>query len=687
MPCPDVQDIIAEADLWESLYEENNQRGRLSINFGQVGDQWDEKVVEKREITNKESLTFNMCLKHNKKIKSQFRQIDFNLNIYPTNQRNYDSQELNCFKMLFNHFMMSDAIHNTMGDAWDKMADFGYSFVEVNYEPESPDTLSLKPVLRMHDDPSIAFWDSKAFSPTKIDGAFCGMIKAISDDELYDKYDEAKGKSFIIEKNTVIEYWYRDKEKVDFVQLVGGEFKRKDLINEETDKIYYDSGHNLITRKGYKDCIYYMVVCNDNVLVKPKLFPTEDLPLVYHFGLTIWTNRGYKTFPFTYAMEGSQKLHNFTMSQIATLAKNVSASKYFLTPDHIQTPEQKDSAVNISKYEGAIVLGAKSDGTTPAPFVVQPPEMPISMLQLGTQTKQEIDEIAGAFIDGSLSEQSMISGKAIGLIAQNMNMSSINAHLISSQIIFIDSICKLFQQMLPKIVTEQRCITIRKEDGLSEDIYVNQLLPTGKIKNNIKDIRNTFLYTIQSSPSMEMQQENSLKALMSFYNVPITPDFAATKDLFARNLPIKDIDEFEKRILTTMDPMLIKYTNGEITKDEYMKYIQQAQAQQQQMQMQQIQMQQQLQQAQVASQQAQVQVEQQRANSMQYNEETKRMKVMDDAQSNDANNYINMAKVQGEQEIKAADHALDQQMHQLEVAKLANQQFKEVQELNKHVNN
>src|SRR5882724_134614 len=340
MACPEPVDVIAEKELWKSLYGKNNERGEYSIKFGQVGDQWDSDVASRRESTNKESLTFNLCLKHIKKIKSQFRQIDFNLNVYPTNQRSYDSLELNCFKMLFNHFMMSDETHNTMAQAWDKMADFGYSFVEVNYDTESDDTLSLKPVLRMHEDPALAFWDFKSSTPTKIDGDYCGMVKTISDDELRDKYDQAKDKSFLEEKNTVIEYWYRERKKIDFIQLVGGEFKRKDLIDESTDKIYYDTTSNLVTRKGYKSCIYYMVICNNEVLVKPKLFPTEDLPLVYHPGLTVWTPDGYQTFPFIFAMEGSQKLHNFTMSQIATLAKNVSATKYFLTPDHIQTPEQ-----------------------------------------------------------------------------------------------------------------------------------------------------------------------------------------------------------------------------------------------------------------------------------------------------------------------------------------------------------
>ena len=194
------------------------------------------------------------------------------------------------------------------------------------------------------------------------------------------------------------------------------------------------------------------------------------------------------------------------------------------------------------------------------------------------------------------------------------------------------------------------------------------------------------MYDVTSGPTSEMKDEASLKALSAFYSVPNTPDFENTKDLFARSLPIKNPAEFERRIKTTIDPMLIKYSDGEITKDEYMKYVgeQRQQAQQQQVQMMQ-------QQQQYVHQEIQLkqgalaqkgQADEEKAQSTQFNDETKRMKTLSDIQTAETQTYINMAEIQGDQEMKQADHEIEQQHNQLEIAKLANQQYKEQRELN-----
>jgi hypothetical protein len=667
--------VKKQRQAWEDAYYDNNQRGKDMIDFGAVGIQWEDGVPNDRKSVNKESLTFNLCHKHRNKIISQYKQLRFNLGVYSNNRKTYNSGELSAFKMLSNHFFMSDDVAETADKALEKMIDFGYSFVEVAPERQNNETLSLMPSVRLNEDPTSAFWDFNARTPCKIDGNYVGIVyPKVPEQEIYIKYPGSRNKNFIKKQNEVIRYWYRAKETAEFIKLKGGEYLRTDLVEEDVDEIWFDAAGKSDVKKGEKDCIYFVVICNNHILKEPEIYPTEDLPVPYHPGLTVWSPNGWVTLPFVYPLVGAQQLHNYTMSQLATAAKNASSTKVYLTPDHIQTNLQKETAENINQIEGAVVLGKDPDGVQPV--IVPPAEVPNTMLNLATQTKQEIDEISGAFIDSELSSQTVLSGKALGLITQNMSISSIHAGLIAAHISFLSSICRLMQQMIPKIITEQRCISIRKDDGTSEDIYVNQLLKSGKIKNNIKDIQNAFLYRIDCSPSQEMQQENTVKALSMFYAAPQTIDFANTKDIFARNLPIEDAAEFEKRVSSSIDPVLISYSNGETTKEEFMKHKQQQQMQQQQMQ------QSILQQQQKAAQDLS-DAEKSKAAAMQYREETNRMKAIDESKQKNADLWIKFMQANSEDISKRVSQELEKSGQEIEVAKFVTEQFNQ---LGKHGN-
>lgn len=672
---PTAENVRKQAEAWRSAYTDNNTRGKSMIDFGAAGIQWDDGVVSMRTTTNKESLTFNLMIKHLNKIKSQFRQLTFDLEVFSSNRKNYNNEELTAFKLLSGHFFMSDDVKDTLGTIWDKCIYYGYSFGEVGFQRENNQTLSLMPMLRMHQDPSCAFWDFSARTPCKIDGAYAGIVyNQVKREEIHALFKGSDKLDFVGEINQVTHYWYRDKVKAKYVKLKGGEYRREDLIDPEIDKIYFNESGETDIIQDEKDCIYFMIFCNDRVLKKPVIFPTEDIPLPYHPGLTVWTKDGWGTYPFIYHLVGSQKLHNYIMSQAATITKSSTGPKVLGNPDHIQTNLQKETAEKFNQSEGFMIFGKNATtGQVDQPLILPSAEVPMSLLNLANQTKQEIDEISGAFIDSEMSSQTVVSGKALSLITQNMGISAIHASLISAHIMFISAVCKLYQQMIPKIITEQRCISIKQEDGTSQDIYVNQLLDSGKIKNNIKDIQNAFLYKISSAPSGEMQRENTMRALGLFYSVPQTQDFANTKDIFARNLPIQDAAEFEKRIAASIDPMLIKYSNGEITKDDFAKY--QKQQQQQQMQMQQSVLQQQQQAAQSLS-----DAENKKAAAMQFNEETKRIKELGALEINRADLWLRFAEAYGDQAASKARQVLEETNQEIEIVKMAQQEYSEARD-------
>lgn len=687
MKSPTFIKIDENYQEWIQSYQPNIDLGTQMIEFTNCGNQWDSAVVGGRKTDGKESMTFSLCLRAQKKIKSQFDQLQFSLNLFSNNQSDEEAQkESMAFKLLFNHFVLNDNMNRAFSDAWKKCVDFGYSFIEISYKRDNDYTLDLSPDVIAHEDPSIAFWDMRGSKTTKIDGNFCGLRFTVSDEELSLKMPDVKIK--MKNKNDVIRYWFRRKEQVMYYLMQGGQYRREDLVDlndpMEEGKIQRDSFGVKIVQYDYISCIYYMVLVNGIIVKKPIKYPTKDLPLVYHPGLTVWSKKNpnaqescgeYKTSPYTYAMKDAQVIHNYAWSQAATILKGVTGRKYLFSAQHMQNELSKNYARNINKIDGGAVFGADKEGRTIPVQVVDPVELPSSLLQIIQLSKQEIDEIAGSFIDSEQTDTTIVSGVALDKITKNMSMPAINSNLIAAHKDFLDDSALLIQQMLPEICTTERSISINKEDNSQQEIIINKRLDTGKIINNIKSLRDNYNYRIQVSPTDEMQNETSIKAIATYYALPSTPDVMSTKDLFIEQLPIKKKDEFIRRIKAQMDQKLLAYSEGALGKDEYIKLVQEQQAQMQKMQ--QMQMQQELQANNVIA-----MAEKMKADAMQFNEETKRMKAMADTQNDNAKLEVDLTKYGGDAQLKRAQHILAVDQHNLDIQKEANAQFNAIQEQN-----
>lgn len=451
------------------------------------------------------------------------------------------------------------------------------------------------PTLRVHKDPSIYFGDKSARHETGVDGRFCGMKKIATKEELMEEFKLKGNESYLHEEdNELYYYFYRDHRSCDFILLTTGEYKRSDLLSmddkqqiqtvegsqyifdslSEEERLNQKRPSPLVIKQDV-ECIYSQFFCNDKEMFPAKLFPTKTLlPLARHSGFTTWdANTGNDaTYPLIYNLKDPQRLHNFVMSQMATIIKNSSSDKWLFSQDHLLTPTQIEQAKEINTIEGGMDFG----GDISTIRREKPAELPMSMIQMAQTAKQELDEIAGAMIDRQDSEQAVISGKAMKEITHNLSLMQVG--FIAKHIRFVSTIADIQREMIPNIVTEERTLIVKKSDGSNEAITVNQDLGTGEIRNNIKDINNNFYYKIDAGPSSTMQKENTLKALQTIYQLdPSGQTLNDTKDIYMRNLESPDAGELERRVAAKVDPALIKYSRGEISQEQFMQETQKAQ--------------------------------------------------------------------------------------------------------------
>lgn len=657
---------------WDSAYSENNDRGKTCILFALAGDQWDSKVESNREKDDKESLTFNHCLKHLKRTKAQGREIEFSLDLSPTTQCYQDNvEETNTFRLLLNSIILNTQMLDKFALALDKCVEYGYSFLEVNFCRENDQTLNYIPTVLEHQDPSVAFWDKNATHPTKIDGRFCGIRKKASKEEtlsLLKKIgllDKEKEPNYVLGKdNVIIDYWYRDYIEKNFIRLKTGVFKREDLLTRDdlqniaTKDDVANADDKTLVKKGEVCCIYYTRFCNNKQIIKPKLFPTDDLPLVKHPALTVWAPEfGEMTFPLIYHWMGAQKLHNYINSQIATMAKRMTGDKYFFGPEHIETQSQIEQAREINKRDGGFVLG----GNVQTIRREMPSEIPLSIINVAQSSKEEIDEMSGVLTDSQTTDQTVLSGVALDKITHNMGI--VNTDVMASHELFVKTIGRLVRQMIPRICSEERTLIVKRKDGSGEAIVINQDLGTGTIQNNIKDINDNFDYEIIAGPSSSMQKENTVRYLNQYY--AINPNAAMlTGDIYMRNIDSPDSPELERRLGADIDPTLVKYSQGGISYEEYMQQKQKAQQAQQQQQAQMM-----MANPQFQSMMKMAIAEENKSKTQQFDAETKRITALSKNQNEQQKLFIEMLELLSKDKNDAHQQAIDQIRTKLEFNK------------------
>lgn len=597
----EIETVKKQCDEWRGWYDKNNYRGREAVLF-YLGEQSKVSVTTDRANSNKETLICNLAAKQIKRASAQLMETEFSLNLVPANESAQQNiQESNAFRKVLQTIMLGDDNINKLVMCGDKCLKFGYSFLEINFERRGKEDLCLWPVFRLHNDPTIGFWDKSANDPTRADGRFCGMKKIASKEEIFEKlwYVNKKTLDGCVHKddNEVYYYWFREYQKAKFRLLKNGKYKRSDCIKFEEDDILATEKdakfifESLSEEEKYAQnnkpsplekfdqlsCIYFRLLINEKWVIPAKMYPTDDLPMLYHPGLTEWDGKNsMRSVPLIEFLKDPQKLHNYLQSQIATIAKNSSSDKWIFMEDHVLTDTQKEEAREINTREGAFLFG----GDTSLIRRERPGELPASLMQMAQMSKQEIDEIGGAMIDAQQSDATVISGVAVDKITHNIGL--LNLFFLGNHINFVKKVSAIVRQMIPRIITEERVVISKGKDGSGEAIIVNRDMGDGDIQNNIKDINNNFDYGLTPGPNSPMEKENTRNSLREF--ISINPGAAGLiGDIYMRNLPTQDAGELERRIAAKMDPNLIKYGKGELSDQEY----QQISAQQAQQQMQQ----------------------------------------------------------------------------------------------------
>ncbi len=570
------RDVEKKYDAWCDINTRNWDRGKSCEAF-QAGEQWDAQVVERRARESKESLILNISGTKVATVKANFKEIQLTLDLTPntnnTDPEAEDQQEV--YKAIMEHIAINNESRDAFDHCADKMLEYGSAVAKVGYAYENQKSLNKGITISSIDNVSECFFDPMAKLPSRVDGAYCGIVKSNLDKNNLPVAYQAKAQK----NNTLIDYWYRSFKKQKFALLVSGEYKRIDLIDESVDEVAENElGQPIIKVRNVASIQYCRFLNEDKV--ESQQWPTDDLlPLVYWYGATKTIDKRLFTTPYIYPLMDPQRLLNYAISTQASALKSASSGKsIILSKEHVLNTDAQESAKKYSSSSGAFVFDQASTPPQPLPQF----QMPQGLDAISGNVAQLIDSISGVQLSQMGSKDNAISGVAIDARVRQSEV--INNNLMDAHVNCINTVAQIVQQMIPKVYTEQRAMVVKNIGGQAQILSINVPQPvTGTLQNNVKLMANKYLYSISAGPSSALQKQNAIADLQALGQAnPQLAPFVGIATLESMNLP--DKDGLIQVMKSQLGPLQLQLFEGQISLDEFMQ--QQAMQQQQQAQQQ-----------------------------------------------------------------------------------------------------
>lgn len=651
----DYAKVKQQKSDWAGYFSQNDRRGEAAIRFAELGEQ---APVNTQYSRGYETLTFNILFKHLRRVQAEAANLDLSLLFYPLDDDTWDErfkdqiQEAETQLLQAAHLGADNAtqaslqqrvqrlqeiyanarqhrieeqknhqaiLNALMLDANKRLAfqqsirqvySYGYSVLVIKALPDiQGDEQFQKLEVECLPSPTAAFFDRNATTYTKTDGRFAGYRYDVTRAELMNRYADNKRLMRKLsdwsesKKLEVIEYYYRDKKPDG----------------------------------GLGETIYYTRFIDNLMIEEPVPLYIDLLPVIYHSGLTVWNpeQRQEVTIPFIEPMKDAAKLHNYLGTQIANLAKQTGGRKIIVDKfdlDKLQPPEREDWD-NFERRSGLFVRPAKRPDDPPGRDleVISPMEIPQTLTENFATSKQEVDEIAGAFLSVQGAQDNAVSGVAIDARVRQANLLQNNVVQLHNHTIKI--VGEVIKQWLPYVYHQTQTLTVRHKDNSLRRVTINKKLLTGSIKNDLHAMTERYSYELELVGSSKLDEENTREYLTQIYQ--LSPQaFQLTADLYAQTLDIKDRDVLARRLKTMVDPLVIRFGDGDMNFMEFS-----SQRQQMQQQAAQANPQMQLIQSKIQNEQAQTQTQQ-------FEAQTKRQQLLSQIEQNSQQLHVELEKLE-----------------------------------------
>lgn len=578
---------VQNVDQWYSYWSDHIERGRNYLTFLYV-DQWDVSIRQAREAICRPTMEFNKITSVIRGILGEWRNNSPNLAVSGMG-KNVNQETVNVYEGLISHIQYisdSDIAYQVAGQ---HALEVGWGALRVVQEYESDDgfeqCLRIKAIM----DYQAAFWDPCAVEVSKDDGDYCGVYTNMSLDTFKTLYPGIEnpesaggiGDTYYLPWSTrdsilVCEMYYKEYFSKNIYQLSDGntvdEDGKNDIMEMQEEMMSSDlnidiTGYQPLevmnTREVQSYTIKHIKFIKNKVLEETD-YPGKVFPIPYVEGTSTMIDG--QQIPLPYIQDGidSQKLINYLGSEMAYLALRSRKETVMGTQDHFKGFEAIWN--NPDQVQGALIYNDMSNKGVPKPEFITPPAFNPGLLQIYTNTSQQLMEILGRYEESRGQESNAISGRAISLRQESANkpVNLYNDNLQRG----IKQIGKILIDMIPHTYDTERMVMIRTGEGQSKPTMINQqvgfkMLSDGEVEPNIKNDVTTGQYDVEVrvDGSFDAQQAEAMDTLIRFCTV--NPQSAnMIGDLMAEVSGLTNSKQLANRLKMLVPPQIIAQEEG-----------------------------------------------------------------------------------------------------------------------------
>ena len=643
-----TEKIFELQDDWRKYMSSSWQRGHDNLKFIEKSEQYTEQVSS----SNKEQLVFNISHKILKTAQANGKDIDLTLNVF--SHGDDDQEEKKAYKCLINKIMLYGESRRQISCSLDKVYSFGQSVFHIKNMREDCNTLNQTLRIECIEDPTTAFFDRYALSPTYYDGSYCGRSYCLKGSSLKKEYKKLSRLLNDKEEYEVIDFWFKEKKSTNFIPVITGEYIREEIFMryEGKEKRYVRDQKKEIERGSYEYVRYVRVLKTyDRPLEDRRYYDLECLPMAMDYGGFVWTGKKCReSFPLGWYLRDAQTLLNYSGSVLADILKSTNADRFFLAPEHVQSQEALNSAAEINEREGALLF----TGDTSKINRQVSQQLPSGLMQYFAELPRLVEGLAGSYIDGTNDQVKAMSGVALDKLFKRVDL--VQNPYIVGHLNTLNVLGHIIQKMIPTFFWQNRQLFIEEEDGVSTTIEINKPIEDNEgnvvdIENDVNKLNRLYGYSIKGAAAPRLQKQNLQTELQSLYQ--IYPNAVpSTIDLYVKSLDVPCADIVARRLSVNIPRELIKYGNGEMTYGQYSQIMQQQASKQPPN------PEAQYLQAKAHGEMAKAQADQSRAQTEAYKAQTERVKSMESAKNEHIKNVSGAVKVELEHEQAKAEQDL-----------------------------
>lgn len=575
------EEILSEAkkrlEDFESAESSNRDEAREDIEFS-AGNQWEEYALTARK--DRPTFTYNRAPQFIKQITGDIRQNKPAIKVRPVDDKS-DPEVAEIIQGIIRNIENNSVASEAYGTAADNQVTCGEGYLRVYTEWEDDDTFnqcikisSIKNIFSVAIDPN-------AKKKTRSDARWAIVSERISQKEFKSRYPGAKVSSyegtdadmfswFSGETVRIAEYFYIKEETRLIALLVDGQTIDITDIENPVDGI-------VRTRKVKAKKVYRCVLSGAEVLEGPAEFPSKYIPIVMVPGEEFYLGDKIYRYGIIRFFKDAQRAFNYSKSaEIEAVAMQPKAP-YVVHTKAITGFEQYWNASNTSNLP---YLPYDYDKHPSGPQRQFPPALSQGWMSISAQSSDDMKSTTGIY-DASLGNRSNeTSGKAIAFRDQQSNTVTYIYH--SNLALAIQHVGTIIVDMIPKVYDAQRVVRILGEDDQEDMAVINQLLPSGDVRNDIRVGKYDVVVSMGASYATKRMEaaESMLQATQAnpgLWNV--------IGDLIAKNWDFPGSEEIASRLKKTLPPNLVEPEDGD-KEAYYMQIIQGLQQQLEQLQQQ-----------------------------------------------------------------------------------------------------